>query len=79
MEEMRATEILRLIEWLKAQGFTSEQIVECIEYINKKKRVATLQGKRYPHRNNGELRALPQPPYIITGKAKKVNYEVNTI
>ena len=35
MEEMRATEILRLIEWLKAQGFTIEQIVECIEYIHK--------------------------------------------
>ena len=35
MEEMRATEILRLIEWLKAQGFNDTQIVECIEYISK--------------------------------------------
>lgn len=32
---MRSKEILRLIEWLKAQGFTDTQIVDCIEYISK--------------------------------------------
>ena len=32
---MRSTETLRLIEWLRAQGFTDTQIVECIEYISK--------------------------------------------
>ena len=31
------TEILnRLIEWLKSQGYTDTEIVECIEYITKK-------------------------------------------
>lgn len=35
MSEMTAAQTLRLIEWLKANGFTDKQIVECIEYINK--------------------------------------------
>lgn len=35
MDEMTSRQIVRLIEWLKAQGFTDEQIVECIEHINK--------------------------------------------
>jgi len=35
MEELRSTEILKLIEWLRANGFTEAQIVECIEYIHK--------------------------------------------
>lgn len=35
MEEMTASQIVRLIEWLKANGFNDKQIVECIEYINK--------------------------------------------
>ena len=36
MEELktRSKIIRRLIEWLKTKGFTAEQIVECIEYIN---------------------------------------------
>ncbi len=32
---MTASQLLRLIEWLKANGFTEKQIIECIEYINK--------------------------------------------
>lgn len=32
---MTASQIVRLIEWLKANGFNDKQIVECIEYINK--------------------------------------------
>lgn len=28
--------INRLIEWLKLKGFTSDEIVECVEYITKK-------------------------------------------
>lgn len=35
MEEMTSTQMLRLIEWLKENHFTAEQIVACIEYINK--------------------------------------------
>lgn len=25
----------RLVEWLKSQGLTDEQIMECLEYISK--------------------------------------------
>lgn len=35
MEEMRNTEIVKLIEWLKAEGYDSDKILECIEYISK--------------------------------------------
>ena len=35
-EGMTENQTKRLIEWLKAQGHTPEQIVECIEYINTK-------------------------------------------
>ena len=35
VEEMTSRQTVRLIEWLRAQGFTEAQIVECIEYINK--------------------------------------------
>lgn len=34
MEEMTARQTVRLIEWLREQGFTEEQIVNCIEFIN---------------------------------------------
>jgi DNA-binding transcriptional regulator YhcF (GntR family) len=32
-DEMTVKEIARLIDWLKSQGFTAEQINECIKYI----------------------------------------------
>lgn len=35
LEEMTASQTIKLIEWLRAQGFTEEQILKCIEYINK--------------------------------------------
>ena len=35
MEELTARQTVRLIEWLRSKGFTEEQIVECIEHINK--------------------------------------------
>ena len=35
MEDMRNSEILRLIEWLKAEGYDAEKILECIEYVSK--------------------------------------------
>lgn len=31
---MTSRQTVRLIEWLRAQGFTEEQILQCIEYIN---------------------------------------------
>lgn len=30
---MTATEMARLAEWLKSQGFTEAQIIECIKFI----------------------------------------------
>lgn len=33
-EMMTSRQTVRLIEWLKKQGFTDEQIVKCLEYIN---------------------------------------------
>lgn len=33
MEDMEKITIARLIEWLKDNGHTSDEIVECIEYI----------------------------------------------
>lgn len=37
MEGMTENQTRRLIEWLKANGFNSDKIVECLEYINSKK------------------------------------------
>lgn len=34
--EMTENQTVRLIEWLKANGFKDEKIVECMTYINKK-------------------------------------------
>lgn len=33
MEDMESKTVARLIEWLKKHGHTSDEIVECIEYI----------------------------------------------
>ncbi|MDO4345328.1 MAG: hypothetical protein Q4C50_11050 [Eubacteriales bacterium] len=33
MEDMEKVTVNRLIEWLKEHGHTSDEIVECIEYI----------------------------------------------
>lgn len=33
MDEMTTREVDRLADWLKAQGFTAEQVLECIKYI----------------------------------------------
>lgn len=35
MDEMTTQEIAKLIEWLKAHGHTSDEIVSCIEHIAK--------------------------------------------
>ena len=32
---MTLQQVSRLIDWLRAQGFTDEQITECIQYIAK--------------------------------------------
>ena len=33
---MTESQTVKLIEWLKANGFTYDKIVECMTYINKK-------------------------------------------
>lgn len=33
-EGMTENQTKRLIEWLKSNGMTAEQIVECMDYIN---------------------------------------------
>lgn len=33
MDEMSTKELDRLADWLKAQGFTPEKVLECIKYI----------------------------------------------
>lgn len=38
MEDMEKVTINRLIEWLKENGHTSDEIVECIEYITSGKK-----------------------------------------
>ena len=38
MEEMTAKEILNLIDWLRAQGFNNDKVVECIEYTEGKQK-----------------------------------------
>ena len=32
---MTGRKVVNLIEWLKNQGLTPEQIIECIEYVEK--------------------------------------------
>lgn len=33
MDSMTTRELDRLADWLKAQGFTAEQVLECLKYI----------------------------------------------
>ena len=33
MKEMTARELARLADWLKAQGFSAEQVLDCLHYI----------------------------------------------
>lgn len=35
MEDMERTTVARLIDWLKEHGHTSDEILDCIEYITK--------------------------------------------
>lgn len=40
MRKMTAKEILNLIDWLRAQGFNNDKIIDCIETIVGKEKVA---------------------------------------
>lgn len=42
---MSAREILNLIDWLRAQGFDNDKIVECIEAIEGRKETNEEAGK----------------------------------
>ena len=41
MKPMTAREVLNLIEWLKSKNFTSDDIIECIEAVEGKKKEET--------------------------------------
>lgn len=38
LQRMTAREILNLIDWLRAQGFSDEKVVECIEATEGRKK-----------------------------------------
>ncbi len=38
LKAMTANEILNLIDWLRAQGFDNNKVVECIEAVEGKKK-----------------------------------------
>ena len=38
MKAMTANEVLNLIDWLRAQGFDNNKVVECIEAVEGKKK-----------------------------------------
>ncbi len=38
LNAMTAREVLNLIEWLKSKNFTSDDIVDCIEFVEGKKK-----------------------------------------
>lgn len=44
MEQMTAKEVLNLIDWLRAQGFNDDKVVECIEYTEGRKKSRQENG-----------------------------------
>lgn len=38
LKAMTAREVLNLIEWLKAKNFTNDDIVDCIDFVEGKKK-----------------------------------------
>lgn len=46
METMTAKEILNLIDWLRAQGFDNNKVVECIEYTEGKQKKPEQEKER---------------------------------
>lgn len=39
LKAMTAREVLNLIEWLKSKNFTNDDIVDCIESVEGKKKI----------------------------------------
>lgn len=46
MEAMTARGVLNLIDWLRAQGFDNDKIVDCIETVEGKKKLEEEKGTR---------------------------------
>lgn len=44
LKKMTAKEILNLIDWLRAQGFDNDKVVECIEAVEGKEKAADNDG-----------------------------------
>ncbi len=40
---MTAKELLNLIDWLRAQGFSNEKIIECLETVEGRKNTVDFQ------------------------------------
>lgn len=49
MKKMTAKEILNLIDWLRAQGFNNDKIIDCIETIEGKEKVAVHDSPDSSH------------------------------
>lgn len=45
LKKMTAKEVLNLIDWLRAQGFDNDKIVECIEATEGRKQESTDETK----------------------------------
>lgn len=45
MKAMTANEVLNLIDWLRAQGFDNNKVVECIEAVEGKKKKKDKEEK----------------------------------
>ncbi len=45
LRSMTAREVLNLIDWLKSKNFTNDDIVDCIESVEGKKK-ADKEGKK---------------------------------
>lgn len=49
MRNMTAKEILNLIDWLRAQGFNNDKIIDCIEAVEGKEKAAVHESEESSH------------------------------
>lgn len=49
MKTMTAKEILNLIDWLRAQGFDNDKIIDCIETVEGKEKTSVHESADSSH------------------------------
>ena len=49
MRKMTAKEILNLIDWLQAQGFNNDKIIDCIETVEGKEKAVIDNSEDASH------------------------------